>query len=749
MLRQELGAQEQGMGKREGLTAAGTPQDTGQDVHYRLGSVVLHEQRRELFVAGQRVELQAKPFDLLLMLLQRPGQLLTKEQLFETLWAGRIVTESVLTRCVAKLRQTLGDEQACIETVHGYGYRLLGEVQRAESAPAPSLEAPAVPVLGEAPIAPLPLAAPIPARKPWGLILAAAAACAMLALFLLLRGPARDPSIAVLPFADLSPQPADSRYLTEGIQENILTQLASVAGLKVISRTSTQRYSDGKTAVGEIGRALGVAHVLEGSVQRVNGSVRVHAQLIDAATDEHLWAASYDRPLNDLFSLQSDIAEQVALAVGARLTEDQRGELRRSPTADSDAYQAYLRAREYERSDGTSQENLLRAQALLERAVTEDPDFALAHAVLSRVHTFLYWFAYDPAPERRDRAKASADRALQLNPRLAEGHLALGLYRAAGFRDYRGAAQAYQRALELQPSAAVIQQYLGTALRRQSDWSGAQTALEQALALDPVNPIILYDLAELYRGLRNYERAAALYARIEALQPDTSLRLAHAFFQFDWKGDFTPLRRLLASLPEDDPQALYPRYLLALWQGDFAQARERLRALPTEWLPTSGGTGRLPKALSLGVVAHFAGDSAAAREQFERSLVLLTAERVGRPDSAAELAGLSEVQAGLGQRDAALASIRRALDLMPASLDPIAHGEISFYAAMTYSLLGETDLALDQWERLLTTPFGASVHALRQMPYWAPLRANPRYAKLVEQPERYAQPLPLMQSAAQ
>jgi TolB-like protein/DNA-binding winged helix-turn-helix (wHTH) protein/Flp pilus assembly protein TadD len=719
---------------------------------WQIGRFELDEAHRELRADGCVIPLEPKPLNMLMLLLRRPGQVVTKEELIDTLWGGRIVTDSVITRCAAKLRQALGDDGQLIKTVHGYGYRFMGEAVPVElrqplpSAPEPE---PAAGLPAAAPVAPpavrpelldpLPLSATQMFLLRWAPVIVGLFLAVTLSLWQWLRPPVLTPaSVAVLPFAVMGAEAEaeEAAYLADGIQESILTHLAKVGDLKVISRTSVMQYRDAEQDLREIGRRLGVSHILEGSVQRADNRLRVQAQLIEVATDHHVWAESYDREISDLLAIQSEVAERVAHSVGVHVSDAERAAIRQLATRNDSAYDLYLRARVHERTDITSREQLYRAQALLERAVVEDPQFALAHAALSRVHSMLYWFAYDPAAERRDRARVAVERALALEPGLAEAHMSLGIYRAAGFRDYAGALEAYQKALQLQPNSAEVHRYVGSAWRRQGSWEEAVTSLKRAVELDPANIAIVEDLAGLYRGLRRYEEAAPLFERVRELAPDDGFRrLTHAQFMLDWKGSLEPLRKALAELPpnavQQDHMALYYHYLLAFWEGRYADAVQHLQAFPSDWLISAGGAGRNPKEVSLGLVHHMAGQTRQAQQYFRRARSLLEGEIRARPNDAGQHMGMGIALAGLGEAEAARQSAQRALDLMPASLDPVAHADLATEATIIAVLTGDHERAVSDLNRLMNMAYGPSANTLRILPFWKPLQQDPRFKTLV------------------
>lgn len=741
---------------------------SSQGMVLRFGAAALHVSRRELFVAGQKIDLEPKPLDLLLLLLRQPGELVSKEALFAEIWAGRIVTDSVLTRCVAKLRQALADDGLQIETVHGYGYRFTGELSYEDvvisvpdtyqppltetpSIATPSLapaaaETRAATLVAESDLEPPPyrieflphtVRAPhllTPYRKlRW--LAAALAATLLIGGFAAITAyrAGRAPSIAVLPFANLSPEGKARDYLAAGIHENILTHLARIGGLKVISRTSVMRYEGKAHNIRDIARALEVDHVLEGSVQQVGQRLLVNAQLIDAQTDHHLWAEAYDRPLTDLLKIQSELAERVARSVGMRLTPGQSSAIRSAAAANSGTYDVYMQARQQERDYGMDREALFRAEALLNRAVAEEPGFALAHAALSRVNSYLYWFAYDPAPERRAQAKAEADKALRLDSELAEGYHAQGLYRAAGFRDYIGAVQAYQRALELQPNNADFLRSMASAHRRQGQWGDAVAVMERALELDPQNPSLLEDLAQLYhRALRQYAKAAALQQHLLKLTPDDlSRRLESAYLQLDWKGDLKPLRELVSQIPlEQAPATFHIHYRLAMWEGRFLDAAHILEQAPSEWLEPANSASRTPKSVSIALAYDFAGEMQRAKAFYAKAQPEVEAEIALHPDSGDLHLLLADVFAGLGDFKRAERELVRAFDLTAKEFDAVSHAMLLSRSSITWLRIQQPERALADLERSLQIPYGQSAHFVRALPYWKSLRGHPRFEAL-------------------
>jgi TolB-like protein len=314
----------------------------------------------------------------------------------------------------------------------------------------------------------------------------AAAAPPVVAAALRQDAPGDRRSIAVLPFASLSADP-ENAYFASAIHDELLTQLSKLGDLRVISRTSVMQYAGSTKPIGQIAGELGVGVVLEGSVQRAGNRVRVQAQLIDAATDEHLWANSYDRDLADVFAIQRDIAQQIATALQARLTAGERATLAQAPTQNLEAYDFYLQARDYHLRGDVTQENLETAERLYERAVALDPAFALAHAWLSRAHGQLRWWQFDRSDARREQQRAAAERAVELQPGLPEARLAMGLYHYWGHRDYERALVELRTASRSAPGHAQLHHIIGAILRRQGKFAEGVREMEQALLLDPRN----------------------------------------------------------------------------------------------------------------------------------------------------------------------------------------------------------------------------------------------------------------------
>src|SRR3954469_940835 len=382
---------------------------------------------------------------------------------------------------------------------------------------------------------------------------------------------ASNKSIAVLPFDNRSEDKANS-YLADGIQDEILTRLAKIDDLKVISRTSTQRYKSSPENLLEIARQLSVAFVLEGSVQKVGDQIRVNVQLINAHTDTHVWAEVYDRKLADIFAVQSDIAGMIAKALRVKLSSREREAVAVRPTDNPEAYDAYLRGLAIWNSLSLSPESLQKMTEAYSRAVELDPSFALAWANLSLVQTINY-ATYDPTAVRLAEAKRALDNAMKLQPDLGDAWFALGLYRYRALTDYDGALKAFEEAIERGVNRAMSLEFSGYVKRRQGKWEDALAVHAQSAALDPRNPIIFAEQAGTYRCLRRFSEAHAVLDHALAISPDSQNLLAYKAMQYQAAGDLPAAAPLIERLTisASEPLALQPRFAQLLYTGKYSE----------------------------------------------------------------------------------------------------------------------------------------------------------------------------------
>jgi serine/threonine-protein kinase len=540
-------------------------------------------------------------------------------------------------------------------------------------------------------------------------------------------------AIAVLPFQNLTT--AESRaYFASGLHDELLTQLAKVAALKVISRTSVLSYASTAKPLTEIAAELAVGSIVEGSVQVEGNRLRVNVQLIDAATDEHVWAERYDRTLDDAFATQSEIAERIVTAVGATLTDAEGTAIATAPTDDAEAYRLYLQGEEYRRRPGYLQRNLEIAQQLYERALERDPEFALAYASLSYVHGTVHWFGYDPYPSRLESQRAAAEAAVRLAPGLPQARWAMGLVHYQGPRDYAKALEEFTLAVEGLPGSAELWSYVGYAHRRLGHLDQALAAYEKVIALDPRDAQVLDDLGgNTLRQLRRYEEAIAVLNRALELAPDlgrAQLMKAHVYLR--WRGELDTLRNLLERGPESyGPSGSKDvwRVRLALWER---KPEVLLTLLGVPVLVTfESGLGYTPGLLYAAWAQQLRGDRAAAAQAFTGALQQLDSVLRELPDDWRVHASRGLALAGLGRPSEA----KREADWVTKSTayaDLWERPVLSERRARIFAQAGLVAEALAEIEPLLAGPSWTSVHMLRLDPIWDPIRDDPRFQALLE-----------------
>jgi TolB-like protein/DNA-binding winged helix-turn-helix (wHTH) protein/Flp pilus assembly protein TadD len=724
---------------------------------YEFGDFRLDAGKRLLWQAGAQVRLTPRVFETLLYLVENHDTVLDKERLMEAVWPDSIVEENNLTQNISTLRRVFGETPGShhyIVTIPGRGYRFVADVKLreadAEAQTRRIREAEIAPGKAE----PEQIASAVQRNhrrsfRPLLLAIAAVLAVSVAALFFW-RGqthnrpePAAnissakiilpEKSIAVLPFANLS-NDKENAFFTEGVQDDILTALAKFADLKVISRTSVASYGAGPSRnLREIGQELGVANILEGSVRRDGGKVRVTAQLIETRTSTHLWAETYDRDLSDVFAIQTDIAQRIATALEAKLAPEEKARLDAKPTTNSQAYVLYVTAR------GT--ENLIEAEKIYLQAIALDPGFALAYAQASILNS---WSSvYDGTLKAK--ARSQAEEALRLSPALGEAHTALGLCLYWGDNNYDAALKEFEVAAATSPNNADVHGYIGGIYRRQGRWRESIASVERARSLDPRNHSIAFLVANNYLFMRDWPAATAGFNRVLAIKPDAVIpKIGLAYLEVFRDGNPAAGRKILENIPTSSDingMVAVARWDLAMMERDYAAAEKILTESPLEsFFPAGDGL----KTYYQGRVARARGDIESAQRYFAAAIPEAEKRARDNPDIAARHAELGRLYAYMQRKEEAIRESRRAVELEPESQNAFHGATHAANLALVYALTGESDQAITLIERLLSTPGpvecsdypnNITLADLRLRWEWDSLRTNPRFQKIVEGPE--------------
>src|SRR6478672_4177740 len=551
---------------------------------------------------------------------------------------------------------------------------------------------------------------------------------------------ATDKSIAVLPFENRSEDKANA-YFAEGIQDEILTRLSKIADLKVISRTSTQHYKSAPANLPEIARQLGVAHILEGSVQKSGDAVRVNVQLIKAATDSHLWADTFDRKLTDIFSVESEVAKAIADQLRAKLTGREEQEIAAKPTDNPEAYDAYLRGLAYTLKPGNTPANALAAQKYLREAVRLDPKFALAWAQLSIVDSRNYrQQSLQPTVALREEARQAAETALTLQPNLGEAVLARGYYYYACLKDYDAAVRYFEQARQFLPNSSIIPESLAYVARRRGQWDRSESYFNEAEKLDPRNLHLLTQHAVTYISRRRFPEALQKLEQVLNITPDDVDALALKASIAQAEGDLPRAAALLAPLHPnaDNPDALGTQVYQAILERRPAPVIPRLKEILAKPEPALGFfNGQLR--FFLGWAQEVAGDHAAAPETWRQARSELEPLLKEQPENYYLIGDLALFNMGLGDKAAALALSERAMAANPIEKDPSTGPWSLEILARVAAQMGEPDRAIAALQKLLSIPYAGSLSTimpltpalLRLDPMFDPLRKDPRFQKLV------------------
>jgi serine/threonine protein kinase/Tfp pilus assembly protein PilF len=550
----------------------------------------------------------------------------------------------------------------------------------------------------------------------------------------LLRRPTTT-GIAVLPFENLSNNREDASF-ADGIQDDLLTKLANIADLKVISRTSVMQFR-GERNIRQIGETLRVSHVLEGSVRKTGARLHINAQLIDTRTDTHVWAKQYDGHLQDLFAFQSEIAQKVAERLHAKISSTEKLAIERRPTADLTAFDLYARAKNLLLTASfrsRAKANLQQAADLLNEAVARDPAFFQGYCELAWIHDGLYRLGYDHSLARLALAEAAIRTAFQLRPDSGEAHLARANNLYQGHRDYDGALAELETARQTLPNDPRIFELQGYVQRRQGHWEESIRNLERAIELDPHNFFILVQVSLSYDHLRRYREEEAVLDRALAVVPnDADTKIARSGVKLEWKADTKPLHRLLDSIRATDPAALRSiadaRLTCALAERDAAAAANALAAFGQN----SFGDEMVkfsPRFVE-GLIARMSKDVSKARSAFTAARAEQEKLVEANPDDAGALCVLGLIDAGLGRKEEALREGRCAVELLPVEKDATNGTRIIACLAMTAAWVGDKDLACEQLAISIRHPNSPSYGQLKLLPFWDPMRGDPCFEKIV------------------
>jgi TolB-like protein/tRNA A-37 threonylcarbamoyl transferase component Bud32/Flp pilus assembly protein TadD len=549
--------------------------------------------------------------------------------------------------------------------------------------------------------------------------------------------------IAVLPFENLSADP-ENAFFTDGVQDEILNDLAKIANLKVISRTSVMQYKSGaKRNLRQIANELGVAHVVEGSVQRVANRVRVTAQLIDAKTDTHLWVERYDRPLDDVFAIQSEIAKAIAAQLQTRLSLAEKAAIERPPTTNLIAYDRYLRAEKLWAQQTTQPSKDIREIVrLLDQAVANDPSFLLAYCELARTHAYLYFLGIDHTPARVTLAEEARNGALRLGPDRGEAHLAAAWVAYWCYRDYEMALTEVGIARRGLPNDASVFAITAAIARRQGHWDQCIMNFERAIELDPRNLDLLGSAGLTYEYERRFWEAAAYWDRALRVAPDDpTMPVLRARVDLESRADPQPRHEAVQSVVTKDPSAVDriadQWFDVALCRRDAAEMARALASLPPEGMISGvAGIVAMPRSFLEGLASRVRNDSTGAETAFTAARVEMEKIVREQPDYAAALCGLGMIDAALGHKEDALREGRRAVELLPITKDAMAGAELLGNLAVIFAWVGEKDLAIKQLEEVLRIPSDVCYGRLRLHPFWDPLRGDARFEKLLEESKK-------------
>jgi len=690
-----------------------------------LGDLAIHPSVREVVRGGERQQVEPRVMQVLVALARANGAVVSREQLIHRCWDDRVVGEAAINRCIFKLRELAdaGEGRASfhIETIARVGYRLE-----------------AVDGAGRA-LPPVAAIAPMRRRAPIYAIGAGIAAIALVAIAWLgfrngpsvPSAPPSEVSIAVLPFKNLSSEP-DAAYFAAGIHDEILTRLAKIGSLKVISRTSAEQVAARPATLKEMAHALGVANIVEGSVQRGGDTVRVNVQLIRVETDQHLWAEDYDRKLDDVLSVENDIAGAIATALAGKITPSESAAMAMQPTVDRRAYDLYLRGLVLQRRSEPA--SSLEAVGILEQAVAIDPSFAVAWALLARTHAFLVFGGDDVRADHRAAAHAALDKAIALKPDLAEVQLADGTLKYYVDRDYAAAERAFQGVHARWPNNADALHSLGLIERRLGRWAESTAHLRECITLDPLVLANHTTLATTLSFQRDETAEIAALDAALAICPDNNELLLQKIDVLQRIGALDRADALIGALhvPDDDDSEVWPRRVQYAYRREFAQGQryfEGVRASPAfaTWPAFQRGFVELV----LGDFVRRNGDVNGARRHYAAALELMLPTGKERPGDDNVLTPIAVAYTGLDDRAAAMEYIDRVVALRPLDSDPLDGFNAEFRRAIVLSRLGDRDAAIAAIARLMQEKGPLTTTMLKLDPDFDLLRGDPRFERVI------------------
>jgi TolB-like protein/DNA-binding winged helix-turn-helix (wHTH) protein/Flp pilus assembly protein TadD len=706
-------------------TPASTPIRLSAEDDFTLGRLSIRPSLREVIRDGRRDHIEPRVMQVLVALVRAGGAVVSRDELTLRCWDGRVVGEAAINRAIFKLR-TLADAgdgrvDFRIETIARVGYRLEAAIVE--------------------PGAPPPASPPSLTRRvvPWAAAwLVVALIAAVGAWFAMRSSPTSDvvarkppkPSIAVLPLKNLGTE-ADGAWFAAGIQDEILTRLAKIGSLKVISRTSSERVDVHASSLKEIARQLGVDNVLEGSVQRSGARVRVNVQLIRVAGDDHLWAEDYDRTLDDVLAVESDIASAIVSALAAKITTGEGDALAERATSDRRAYDAYLRGLVlFRKGDPAS---LIGAAESLGKAVDADPAFAEAWALLSRADGYLY-FGGSGGDGRKAAARAALDKALALKPMLAEVEHADGMYRYRVALDFAGAARVLESAHSKAPNNVEILSSLGLVERRLGRWPESIAYFRDAVARDPLGKSNVDVLATTLALSR--ETAGAIAVLDDALQlwPDDAKMLSQKVDLLQRRGELDRAGIVLERMHPVaiDGYVLWLERVQYAYRRKFAEGRRYFEDIAAT--PAAAALGAADRAfldIVLGDFRRETGDADGSRTSYAAARDALLGLLADEPDNTDVLTPLSIASSGLGDRTATIRYADHASALHPLSQDPVDGSGLELYRAVALARLGDRDDAIPVLQKLILIPGSLTRAMLRLDPDFDALRGDPRFERLV------------------